>query len=322
VPPQRRELPVGVITNPGSHRNRQSRTVLTGAPNGVLWAVPDRPEDLPEVLADYARREVGTLVIDGGDGTVRDVLSALGDAFGPDAPNLALMPSGRTNVIARDVGRIGRGEDGIAGLRQALAGERALRQTPRPALAATFGGRRLCGMLFGAGAFTRAREITMRHLESGGISEGPLVALALAAMLRRILFGSERQKLLAGEPMTLLVDAGLPDAGPISDGNRFLVLVTAMHRLMLGLWPFAEAAGAPLHWLDVSAPPRGLLRLAAAALAGRASRRLSAYGHASGGAASIDIALAQPFVLDGDIFEPGPGGVRLEATPPFRFLST
>lgn len=318
----RRGRPVGVITNPGSHRNRQSQTGLASVPGDVLWAAPAGPEDLPAVLADFARREVGTLVIDGGDGTVRDVLSALECAFDDDPPDLALMPSGRTNVITRDVGGIQRGEEGIVQLRQALTGERALRETLRPALAATFGGRRLNGMLFGAGAFTRASEIAQRSAEAGGLSEGPLVALAMAGMLRRLLFGKERRELLAGEPMTLLVDGGLPDAGPISDGNRFLVLVTAMHRLMLGLWPFADAGGAPLHWLDMVAPPRGLPRLTAAAFAGRASSRLEAYGHASGGARSIDLALERPFVLDGDMFEPGPGAVRLEATPPFRFLST
>src|SRR3546814_15016806 len=44
------------------------------------------------------------LVVDGGDGTVRDVISAAPAAFGDRMPRMAILPSGKTNALALDLG--------------------------------------------------------------------------------------------------------------------------------------------------------------------------------------------------------------------------
>lgn len=312
--------PVGVIVNPRSQRNRRG----VGTPYDVDGAdlhiaVPSSLAELTDTLSHFARREVATVVIDGGDGTVREVLTAMAGVFAASQPALAIMPSGNTNLIVGDTGGIASGGVGLAHLLQALAGERPLRQTWRPALDVTWPdapGRLVRGMLFGAAAFAQGVAFANQSLGPRGIHHRSAVALSVAGMLRRALFGQFRRHLLAGEEMGVRVDGG-QEMG----GRHFLVMVTPLDRLVFGLWPFADIGDGPLHWLDVTAPPRHLLRVTAAALRGRVPRRMAEYGHGSGRTTEIVLRSAHPFVVDGDRFEPNGAGVRLSASPPLRFLS-
>lgn len=315
-----RRRPVGIIVNRRSLRNRRGggTPAEVGGPD-VHLAVPDSPAGLADAVATFRRREVATVVVDGGDGTVREVLTALVAAYGEEQPALAVMASGNTNLIAANTGGIPPGAAGVALLQQALAGDRPLRIARHRALdvsgAASNGLVR--GMMLGAAAFARGTELAIESLDAGGVGHDPAVALAMAGVLRRALFGRGRRRLLDGEAMAIAVDGGAA-----LDGRRFLVMVTPLDRLPLGLWPFAEAGEGPLHWLDIAAPPRHLLRLAVAAWRGRPPRDTAACGYRSGRAATLRLALAQPFIVDGDRFAPGPDGVTLTASPPLRFLST
>jgi len=260
------------------------------------------------------------VVVDGGDGTVRDVLTELPVAFGPALPALALIPSGKTNLIARDVGALSCKGDGVDRLRAAIAGTRQLRCTLRPALQVSglqTGEPTLCGMLFGAAAFTRATALANESLHPRGIHHSAAVALAIASFIARATLGAERRRLMAGEPMEIGIDGEPPLRGP-----RFLVMVTPLERLMLGLWPFAERGHGPLHWLGLKAPPNRLAGVIMHALRGKAPPWLAEAGHASGRANEVTLRLESSFILDGEIFQPGPEGVRLTPTPPIRFLST
>src|SRR3546814_18768147 len=53
-----------------------------------------------ETLERIAAEGVDLLVVDGGDGTVRDVISAAPAAFGDRMPRMAILPSGQTNALA------------------------------------------------------------------------------------------------------------------------------------------------------------------------------------------------------------------------------
>ena len=44
------------------------------------------------------------LVVDGGDGTVRDVLTCGAGIFGESWPTLIVLPNGKTNALAADLG--------------------------------------------------------------------------------------------------------------------------------------------------------------------------------------------------------------------------
>ncbi|MFT8517302.1 MAG: diacylglycerol kinase family protein, partial [Acetobacter persici] len=82
---------------------------------GPLFFSPDSQDALHDVIEDLARQNVGCLVIDGGDGTVGNVLSALYASSYPKdrLPMIAVLPSGNTNLIAADVGFGLRGEEAL-----------------------------------------------------------------------------------------------------------------------------------------------------------------------------------------------------------------
>jgi diacylglycerol kinase (ATP) len=97
---------VGVVRNPMSHANigRSEPDGPGETPDAVLLVEPATPEALEEDLQAFAQCGVKMLVIDGGDGTIRDVLSRAATIFGEAMPLVALIPSGKTNVLAIDLG--------------------------------------------------------------------------------------------------------------------------------------------------------------------------------------------------------------------------
>jgi diacylglycerol kinase family enzyme len=62
-----------------------------------------------EALRTIARVKPVVLVVNGGDGTVQTVLTEIhhGHWFGDSPPPLAVLPNGKTNLIALDLGSVG-----------------------------------------------------------------------------------------------------------------------------------------------------------------------------------------------------------------------
>jgi len=94
---------VGIVRNPRSHRNKGVSPEMADCSN-ILTQTPRTREELHGTLSEFARRGVDYLVVDGGDGTVRDVLSAGADIFGDDWPTFIVLPKGKTNALAVDLG--------------------------------------------------------------------------------------------------------------------------------------------------------------------------------------------------------------------------
>ncbi|HWT52556.1 MAG TPA: diacylglycerol kinase family protein, partial [Caulobacter sp.] len=140
---------VGVVRNPRSHGNRIRPP--GPPPEGVRLVEPIGREALKTALDDFAREGLDLLVIDGGDGTVRDVISLLPHTFGEDLPLLAVLPSGKTNVLAIDLGTPGdwRLEEALIAARRA---EPTVKSRP-PLRISWVDGHRPClqGFFFGVG---------------------------------------------------------------------------------------------------------------------------------------------------------------------------
>jgi hypothetical protein len=165
---------IAVVSNPRSHRNRHSREIR--ASPEFLFRSPRNSAELADTLANFAARGVELLVVDGGDGTVRDVLTSAGDLFGSRFPRIAIIPSGKTNAIALDLGLpLSWTLDDV--LRAAKVGK-VRRRSPieiyRPGSTVPD----LRGFLFGAGAFVRATALA-QHTHKAGAFNGLAVGLSL-----------------------------------------------------------------------------------------------------------------------------------------------
>lgn len=297
-------MKLGVISNRYSDGNGGYSAIAAFARGrtDILAEAPESLEGLHDALARLAAAGVELLAIDGGDGTVRDVLTALPEVFGDREPLLAILPSGKTNVIARDVGMCGHG---VAGVRRLIAAKGRGRVVERPVLEAVREGLPpIRGLFFGAGIFTYATQMAGQWTFDRGIKQSWGVALTMLRVIWRHLRGAHEGSQMA--------------VGDEAPSAQFIVLATSLQKLMLGLWPFPREGAGQLHWLALAAPPRRLLPALLAAWRGRVSTRRGLRG---GRTDELHLHLNSPFVVDGEIYPPGPDGVRLRLGRPLRFLS-
>ncbi len=300
-------MKVGVVRNLRSHAH------LGRAPGqhaDVLWAEPDSMDDLSLHLRDFAAAGVELLIVDGGDGTVRDVISRL-DVFAIP-PMIAVLPAGKTNVLALDL-RCPRDWTVEGAIASIQSGEPWIK-TRQPLEVVFEDGRQpLRGFVLGLGAYEQATSLS-KSVNRLGAFQSLSVALTLAGAIIGTLIGATRGRWRAGVPVSLSVDGE-----PARSGMRFLVMAATLKRLPLGIKLF----GRPRHglkYLDIDAPPRRLLRALPVLLSGRRSRRLRARGYRRGDAHELRFETDQPFVLDGEVYRTG-GGMTVRLAPPLRFMA-
>ncbi len=304
---------VGVVRNPRSHAHRlRTGTSAEARPDGVRWVEPVTPAALAEDMRRFAAEGVDLVVIDGGDGTVREVLSALPDAYGEHPPALAVLASGKTNILALDLGA-GREWSLEAVLRRAAEDEPAYKtRTPLQVSWADPARPAVWGFVFGLGAFVRATEMS-QSVHRMGAYHSLSVALILAGAAIGTLFGGRRDQWRQGVPLTAHLDGEALRAG-----ERFLLMATTLKRLPFGLKPFGPPTDA-MKVLDVDAPPRRLLAALPTLLRGLDAPWLGRNGYRRREAAHLTVSLAASVIVDGEVFAGGEIAVR--RGPPMRFLA-
>ncbi|WP_161992833.1 diacylglycerol kinase family protein [Aureimonas leprariae] len=313
---------LGIVRNPRSRRNRDRPAIDAGRlGSDTLLREPRSHAELDAVLAEFAARGVGLLAVDGGDGTVRDVLSAARGSFAT-LPPMAFLASGKTNILAGTSGNWGTGQSGLERLAGATAAglPPTLPRRPVSTLEVVSGDRRLTGFVLGAGAYARAIALADHGL-ADRISFGPArVAAGIGRGIMALAKGEERARWLAGAPMRLALDGG---ASAEPSRPRLIFLATTLRRFTLGVWPFWDGETRhPLRFLAVDAPPQRLAAALLPALRGRPAPWMREAGYRSGSAARIVLQLRERFVLDGEAYDPGEGGlVSIAAGPAVEFVS-
>ncbi|MBB2170095.1 acylglycerol kinase family protein [Gluconacetobacter aggeris] len=314
-----------LIHNPRSRRNGREdgsfRRRASQALGPLFFHSASKPA-VVEIVTELARREVGVVAIDGGDGTVSDVMSAIHQCYPADAlPALAVLPSGNTNLIAADVGFGLRGKAALERL-SVLAGGGALRRRilRRDVLAVRWSDPArpaVLGMFHGAAAFTRGIRIAHRPVILNRFSHDLAVGIAIASSLGRLVFRSTRRKWLAGDPVTLAVGDEVPRTA-----DSFLFLASTLACLPGGMWPFASREGHGLSYLSVAAFPEHLLSATWSLLRGRPAAWLDhSPSYRRGRTGRLALKLEGDFVLDGEILDSGPDGqTYLSAGPAFDFI--
>ncbi|MGA9251505.1 MAG: diacylglycerol kinase family protein [Roseobacter sp.] len=314
-------MKIGLISNPLSRANRKSGGVaaLVAASADICVSQPCDHDQLMDDLKRFAQESVELIVIDGGDGTVRDVVSSIHHAYKDAWPVFAILPSGKTNVIAGEVGHF---EAGFKGWQRLIAIRDAGRlgrvEKRCAALEITWPE---CdepmqrGFLLGFAAFAEGKRIAEEKLHPMGIAKGLAVAIAIGGVLRRNLMPGSKNGKASGDVGSVRVD------GAEIDINRhFLVLASTLDRLTLGLRPFWDRGTGQINWLDISAPPKRVFLGALLLAMGKRKSWMVQGGYASGRAESLDIKFDEPFVLDGELYDTR-GYVRISASQPIRFVS-
>jgi hypothetical protein len=302
---------VGVIRNPQSHANRREGEVAAPHPD-VLFAQPEQPGDVAAEVMAFAQAACELIVIDGGDGTVRQVLSALPAAFGDKPPLLSVVASGKTNILAFDLGVRGSWttEAALAAFGQPDA--RIRLRSPLQVVREGSEGSPLVGFVFGCAAMVR-QEALASSLHRHHVFHNLSVAMTLAGAVGQVMAGGDDNPWRKGEHVTLSVD----DA-PARSGPRLLTLATTLQRLPFRMRPF----GPPRHglkFLDADAPPRHLARAVPTVLWGRGEGWLNKNGYRRGDAHKLCFQIEGSIFLDGEVY-PG-GDLTVTEGPRLRFLT-
>lgn len=257
------------------------------------------------MLREWAAGGITRVVVDGGDGTVRDLLGVLPQAFGGCEVELAVLPSGKTNALAHDLGRGRR-----LGPDDALRSPRTTFRAPVEVVRDDGAAAVLRGFVFGMGVFTDAIRLA-QPLHRAGLFGGLAVGGALVGVGARVLFGGPSDPWRAGRPMRLESDGGTS-----LEGGRLLLLLSTLERLPLGLRPFGpERAGLKL--LEVGASPRRLLGALPVVLSGRDRPWLAAAGYRRSDVTEVRLSADEPFILDGELFDGGDLVIRRGAPVTF-----
>lgn len=299
---------IGVILNGRAHRNRGGERPARPPLRSIHWARPQSPGQLAQALKRFARARIETLVIDGGDGTLRDVLSAAPACFAAGLPRIALVPSGKTNALARDLGIPRRWglEDAIAATARPSLGRRCPLELTRAGQVAPFAH----GFLFGAGAFVEATMLGQAAHRAGAFGN-LAVGMAVASAIGQTSFGGRVNPWRQGEAMAVWLDGGEQHRAPL-----YLAMISTLERFPLALRPFGPPRPG-LKYLGMAAPPRWALVKLAGMLFGLAGYAVNRWGIRCCDPATLRIA-PERFVLDGEVFAGGPLIVR--AGSPIDFV--
>ncbi|GMN03358.1 diacylglycerol/lipid kinase family protein [Erythrobacter sp. MTPC3] len=313
---------VGVIYNPRSHGN-QGADFDCGVSPHVHIAKPGDRSQLPTALTEFAERGIDLLVINGGDGTVRDVLTCGAAIFGDNWPAIAVLPKGKTNALTVDLGVPADWtlQDAIDALD---SGSRVRRRPIEISTKADaergHAGSRVLGFILGAGAFTKATQAGQSAHRLGafnslavGVTTAWTIAQALFAGAENPWRKGSRMRIELGAQRTAMAHSGRGDTE-----YRQLLFASTLERLPAGTRPFGKLkAGLKLVALDqISRRTAALLPLA---IMGREVANLRERGIHQLSAPEFTLEIDDQFILDGEAFPAGE--YRIGQGPELHFVA-
>jgi len=268
---------IALLSNPKSTGNLAQlpriRAYCADHPDIFHYEV-EHAHQVGEALKTIARVRPKVLVINGGDGTVQAALTEIynGGHFADcPPPPVAVLPSGKTNLIALDLGASG---DPIAALERLIAiaqGDIAPYVVERELIALRGGenaDRPVIGMFLGGAGLADTMLYCRNKIYPLGLPNGLAHVLTALALLAK-LFLRVKASFLPPDPRPL--DVSLLETGSMISGRFSLLAVTTLEKLLLSGELGGKRQGV-LKLLAVEEQPMSLIRGFAASLAGRLGR--------------------------------------------------
>lgn len=319
---------VGLIRNPLSHRS-ENRTVEIPDRSKVLVRAPSTHEELRDTLAEFEARRVDYIAVEGGDGTVRDLLTWGSGIFGNAWPALIVLPSGKTNALAVDIGL-----PGDWSLREAIAATRAGRYATRQPMRLTGTDKKgdresalrnsppecIQGFFLGAGAFKRGTQ-EGQAVHRLSLFGSLAVAIILLWSILQIILGRASNRWR--QCTRLLLHSGengtaFPHSEPAGGNQRFLTVATTYRRFPFGARPFGRNPKRGIHFGIIDTPRRWIMLILPLLALGFHSPGLGRMGVHRLTVESAAMEIDDSFIVDGETFPAG--SYVLSLGPPLRFV--
>ena len=316
---------VALLSNPRSSGNRSLLPRVRSfcaAHSDIFHYEVEHVDQIGTALKTIARIEPKVLVINGGDGTVQAALTELyhGGHFGENIPPVAVLPNGKTNLIALDLGAEG---DPIVALERVLELVRSdmvphIVSREQIALSDGSAGKPVLGMFLGGAGLADTMLYCRHKVYPLGLPNGFSHVLTAIATFLTIIFGLRAAFL---PPRPVPVKVSVIHRGQIQGAFAFL-MVTTLHRLLLGHQPPpGQIRAGALQLMVIERRPLTMIQAVFAAIFGKLGQyRVSGVHLEHGDEIRIEGERTN-VILDGELFEANKDHpIVLKPTPPVPFL--
>jgi diacylglycerol kinase (ATP) len=314
--------PVGLISNPGSGHNRdqfeQIRARIAQC-DAIHHLVTDSPADIKPALAELARRQVGVLAINGGDGTASAVLGEmLESGVFATLPKIVLLPGGTANMNAGDIGISGSLAAATAKFCQWCdAGpEGDARLAQRALLRVVTGDNEppRYGMFLGGGAIIQGTEYAHKEVHSRGLRDD----FSMALTTLRTVWGVLRDDPAFNRHVAVKLSL---DGDNAASHDTLILAISTLHRLAFGMRPFWGSGPGNIRLTLIEQHCSRFACTFFSIVRGRPNRNaVPQSGYFSHNADSIRVELDGKLNLDGEILVAN-GTVNISASPLLEFLN-
>ncbi len=319
---------VALLSNPCSTGNRailpKIRAYCIANPDVFHYEVDDVGQ-IDAAIASIAMVRPELIIVNGGDGTVQAALTELySGAYGGTPPPVAVLPNGKTNLIALDLGAQG---DPLKALEQIVARARGDLKPyiiERELIALSSGdpdaaadkAKPVLGMFLGGAGLADTILYCRHKIYPLGLPNGLSHVIAGMAVIFSMLSGI-RARFLPPAPNPVKVSLVRGDDAT----QRFsFLIVTTLERLLLSSRAQAGGTGG-LKLLAVESSGSALLKALWAAMLGRLGTQPLAGVHVQQGDMIRIESDATDVILDGETFRATRGcPIVLRSTAPVPFL--
>lgn len=316
---------VALLSNPNSTGNRSLlpavRSYCALHPDIFHYEVEEMGQ-IAKALEMIARVKPKVLVINGGDGTVQSALTELyhGGHFEGTPPPVAVLPNGKTNLIALDLGAEGTALEALERIVEVAKGDLTDHIVVRELIAlsdGTEGARPVLGMFLGGAGLAETILYCRHKIYPLGLPNGLSHFLTAVAVMFSAIFG-----LKAGF---------LPErAKPVSisfirkgelQGIFSVLIVTTLEKLLLGGRTAEMTKRGQMKFMAVDQRPWAMIRVIFESVFGRLGRHTVEGIHIQQGDLIRIDSVKSSVVLDGEVFEANSNApIILRSTPPVPFL--
>lgn len=312
---------VALLSNPHSTGNRallpRVRAYCARHPDIFHYEVEEIGQ-IADAMRTIARVSPRVIIINGGDGSVQAALTELhcGKYFGEVPPPVAVLPNGKTNLIALDLGAHGDPLVALERIVDLAQSDLAPHIVQRELIALSHGDSQpVLGMFLGGAGLADSILFCRHRIYPLGLPNGLSHVLTVLAVLATILLGI-RAAFLPPRPAPVRVS--LKRGGQIS-GRFALLIVTTLDRLLLGSRP-GESSG-HLKLMAVDQDRGAVLRLIINHIRGRIGRQKVTGVHVEQGDEIEIEGERSSVILDGELFQTSAGKpIVLRTTAPVPFL--
>lgn len=313
---------VALLSNPRSTGNiaqlPRIRAFCAEHPDVFHYEV-EHAHQIGEAMRTIARVQPCLLVINGGDGTVQAALTELlnGGHFQGEAPPVAVLPSGKTNLIAMDLGIQG---DPVKSLERLIALahsglDKSLVARELIALRCGEEAKPVIGMFLGGAGLADIMLYCRESIYPLGLPNGISHAITAVAVVLRQVIGL-KAKFLPPDPQHLKVSIR---KGAALSGKFALLAVTTLEKLLLS-GELGGQGGGRLKFVAVEQRAGSLLGAFFASLRGRLGRTKLSGVHVEE-ADEISIEGESRVILDGETFRGEAGRpILLRPAAPLSFV--